>query len=145
MSLDLDSSGKLREGRHAASLADVEARFCWNGRRKKLFAGLTAALRSLQRAGVRRAYLGGSFVTDKALPEDVDGCWEVSRDVDVDAIDPVLLCLDEPWRMRQVYGVDLFPDTSGWHVEHLAMTRDGARVGVVVIALAEEDFDHGPG
>jgi hypothetical protein len=140
MRLRLAAGGRLPEGIHAASFAEVEAEFGWNEHRRLLLAGLKAALRNLRAAGVRRVYLGGSFLTDEAVPEDVDGCWEVSRGVDVEALDPVLLRLDESWRMREAYGVDFFPDTSGWHVEHLATTRDGARVGVVAIALDEEGF-----
>jgi len=50
---------------------------------------------NLKSAGCRRAYLDGSFVTDKEAalglpPNDYDGCWDISG-VDPTKLDPVLL------------------------------------------------------
>ena len=47
--------------------------------------GLRAALEDLKNAGCRTAYVDGSFVTIKAIPNDYDACW------DEDGVDPVLL------------------------------------------------------
>jgi hypothetical protein len=55
-----------------------------------LLAGLWRALEALEAAGCKRAYLNGSFVTDKQAPGDFDGCWEAAG-VDPAALDPVLL------------------------------------------------------
>ena len=38
--------------------------------------GLRAALENLKSAGCLTAYLNGSFVTSKTLPNDYDACWE---------------------------------------------------------------------
>ncbi len=38
--------------------------------------GLRSALESLEGAGCRTAYVDGSFVTAKELPNDFDACWE---------------------------------------------------------------------
>jgi len=61
--------------------------------------GLRSALESLARAGCRTAYVDGSFVTDKELPNDFDACWE-EEGVDPDLLDPVLLIFD-PGRTTQ--------------------------------------------
>lgn len=38
--------------------------------------GLKAALENLSGADCRTAYVDGSFVTHKAIPNDYDVCWE---------------------------------------------------------------------
>ena len=38
--------------------------------------GLRAALVNLKGAGCQTAYINGSFVTRKELPNDYDACWE---------------------------------------------------------------------
>jgi hypothetical protein len=141
MCLQLDENGRLPEGRHAASLSMLQDAFCWNQQRTALFAGLREALRNLKQAGVRFVCLGGSFLTDKDVPDDIDGCWRIDGNVDVDALDPVFLQLDNPRLMWESYGVDFFRDTVGWQVQHLGTTRDGGPVGVVIVALDEETFD----
>ena len=67
--------GELPPGVHAATLAEVETVFATTPRRRLLFEGLRQALENLARAGVRRVFIDGSFVTTKANPNDVDGCW----------------------------------------------------------------------
>jgi hypothetical protein len=55
-----------------------------------LLEGLYKALTALKVAGCSVAYVEGSFVSDKELPGDFDGCWEEDG-VDPDLLDPVLL------------------------------------------------------
>ena len=71
--------------------------------------GLKAALENLRDAGCRTAYINGSFVTRKAIPNDYDVCWEESG-VDPVILDPVLLIFD-PGRVAQraKYMGELFP------------------------------------
>ena len=71
--------------------------------------GLRAALENLKDAGCHTAYLNGSFVTSKELPNDYDACWE-EPGVDPAALDPVLLTFD-PGRATQKakYMGELFP------------------------------------
>ena len=52
-----------------------------------------SCVRSRQRsAGCRRVWLNGSFVTARDEPGDFDACWDTDE-VDLDALDPVLLDL----------------------------------------------------
>jgi Family of unknown function (DUF6932) len=83
-------SGNLPAGVHIATWDEIVSRFGWNAERIKLLAGLRQALESLKAAGCQRAYLDGSFVTEKDVPGDFDGCWEAAG-VDPGALDPVLL------------------------------------------------------
>ena len=70
---------------------------------------LRSALESRKRAGCRTAFVDGSFVTDKELPNDFDACWD-EEGVDPNLLDPVLLIID-PGRMTQKakYLGELFP------------------------------------
>ncbi|MBM4040575.1 MAG: hypothetical protein FJ290_18880 [Planctomycetes bacterium] len=79
---DFDENGNLPPGVYCVSLAEIEERFTWNQTRRDLFSGLKRALASLAHAGVKRVWIGGSFVTATELPEDVDGCWEPDALVD---------------------------------------------------------------
>ena len=49
--------------------------------------GLRAALVNLKGAGCQTAYINGSFVTRKELPNDYDACWEETG-VDPEALRP---------------------------------------------------------
>src|SRR3546814_6451323 len=60
---------------------------------------ITEVAETLRRAGCRVMFLDGSFVTDKELPEDFDGCWD-AHGVNAIALDPVLLDFEDS-RARQ--------------------------------------------
>ncbi len=140
MALALDDTGRLPPGRHPATLAEVERAFCYTDERRQLFRGLVRALAALKDAGIRRVYLGGSFVTNARTPRDVDGSYIVEAGVDPEA----LAGLFDPAgrsRLLREHGVDFLPDTkAGSLVRLLSRTRDDERVGVVVIALQSEDL-----
>jgi DNA-binding Xre family transcriptional regulator len=82
--------GNLPPGIHEATWDEITARFGRTAHRRRLLAGLRQALEALRRAGCRRAYIDGSFVTAKRVPGDFDGCWD-AEGVDPDLLDPVLL------------------------------------------------------
>lgn len=104
-----NARGELPPGVHPATLEEVGAVFATTPRRRRLYAGLQRALANLQAAGVRRVFLDGSFVTTKAAPHDIDGCWEWTAEVSLDRLDPVLLDFAEGRQaMQQKYGVDFF-------------------------------------
>ena len=101
--------GELPPGIHTATLTEVEAVLVTTPRRRRLCEGLRRAVQNLHAAGVRRVFIDGSFVTTKADPNDVDGCWEWTEAVNLDLLDPVLLDFTHGRRaMRDTYGVDFF-------------------------------------
>ena len=104
-----DAVGLLPPGVHSADWEELIDRLGNNPRRRRLMAGLRAALENLKGAGCRTAYINGSFVTSKNLPNDYDACWEEDG-VDPRALDPVLLTFD-PGRATQKakYLGELFP------------------------------------
>ena len=81
-------NGDLPPGVHFAAWSEIEARFSFNSRRRRLLKGFREACQELQRAGCRLVYLDGSFVTRKEHPADFDACWDV-REVDEEKLNPV--------------------------------------------------------
>jgi hypothetical protein len=84
-------------------------RYAVTEHRASLLEGLRAAIASLAAAGCSRAYLDGSFVTDKEVPGDFDACWETSG-VDPVLLDPELLDFTNRRAAQKArYGGELFP------------------------------------
>jgi hypothetical protein len=68
----------LPHGIHTVTWQEFSKRFAFNPERQKLLRGLLRAIRLLQKVGCRTIYIGGSFVTTKPFPTDVDVVWESS-------------------------------------------------------------------
>lgn len=101
----------LPPGIHLATLAELELRFASNPKRRVQFGGLVAALTDLRRAGCRRAFLDGSFVTAKPCPGDFDACWDPTG-VDRAFLDPVFLTFENNRAAQKAkYHGELFPST----------------------------------
>src|SRR5262245_50068735 len=133
--------GELPPGMHLA----LSQRSKWSlPRRRRLFEGLQRAMQNLHAAGVRRVFIDGSFVTTKADPNDIDGCWEWTEEVHLDLLDPVLLDFAQARRaMRDKYGVDFFLATwveagSGLtFLDFFQRNRADDPKGIVQLALEE--------
>jgi hypothetical protein len=140
---DLTEDGLLPPGVYPASLEEIGERFGRaNAVRKGLFGGLTRALHNLSEAGVERVYINGSFVTDKELPNDVDGCWDADGPLDLGRLDAVFLDFSHHRRqMKERYGVDFFPASSvegesrQAFLDFFQVDRDGRSKGVLVVDL----------
>ena len=85
-----DSRGNLPPGVHQASWDEILERYGYNKERQRLLTGLKAALDNLKLAGCKKAYLNGSFITNKEVPGDYDLCWE-PKGVDDSLIDPLFI------------------------------------------------------
>jgi hypothetical protein len=141
-----DANGNLPPGVHKATVRQVVRRFGWNGRRRRVCAGLEEALANLVGAGVERVWIDGSFVTAKELPNDVDGCWDyVPERIDVSRLDPVFLDFDPPRiAMKKKYGVDFMiswvrladPEAEGGTVlDFFQRDEDGNAKGILLLEL----------
>lgn len=82
-------NGTLPPGIHWTTWEEFVQRFGGNPHRQALRVGLRAALDNLRQAGCQEVYLDGSFATDKAEPQDFDGCWSK---VGVDPGSSILCC-----------------------------------------------------
>ncbi len=140
---DFDGNGNLPPGVYRVSLEDVKVRFTWNKRRRLLFDGLAAAVGNLVAAGVATVWIDGSFTTSKEKPGGIDGCWDYSPAVDVDALDPVFLDINPPREaMKRKYGVDFLvsgirlEDATFQTVEEFFQSdRDGNPRGILVVEI----------
>ena len=65
---DFNEDGNLPEGIHEADWVEYRDRYGTSHHRKRQLSGLKEALESLRRAGCKKAYVDGSFVTSKNHP-----------------------------------------------------------------------------
>jgi hypothetical protein len=84
----------LPHGVHNATLEEVETRFATSEHRKHLFSGFKSGVMALRKAGCRKIFLDGSFITEKPIPADFDVCWD-SMGVDTAKLNPVFLDFSE--------------------------------------------------
>jgi len=104
-----DSDGNLPPGVHSVTWQEFVRRFGTSSHRRRLLAGLKAALDALRAAGCRTVYIDGSFVTAKRVPNDFDACWDIDG-VDPALLDPILLTFDNSQAAQKAkYLGELFP------------------------------------
>lgn len=138
-----DANGNLPPGVYRVSLDDIGARFAWNATRRRLFRGLRRAVAILAAAGVRRAYLGGSYVSSEAAPCDVDVLWELEASVDLAALDEAFRGVAS-WRaeVKRRYGIDFLvgvaPELTEALLYLLQSDRSGCPRGILLIELEGE-------
>ena len=112
-----DADGLLPPGIHWATWDEVSSVFGSTPWRRQLLAGLEMAIESLRRAGCGTAYIDGSFVTSKEIPNDFDACWEEAG-VEPELLDPVLLRFGAGRAEQKVrYLGELFPASMGATVD----------------------------
>ena len=139
----LQINGELPPGEHPATLSEIEVVYgSANDQRKLLMHGLREATTQFKCAGVKVLWVNGSFVTDKEIPNDIDGCWQYTPDVAIDKLDPVFLMRSRQ-AMKDKYGLDFFIANiiemgSGLPFPKFFQTnRDGESKGILVITLEE--------
>jgi len=144
-----DRNGNLPPGIHKTTIGEIAARFAWNERRHRLWEGFRRAAANLAAAGVKKIWLGGSFVTSKDDPNDVDGCWDyMPSQLDTSKLDPVFLDTSPPRQaMKRRYGVDLLiswrrltdPEAHGTTVlEFFQKDQEGNAKGVLLLELVSD-------
>lgn len=106
---DFNEDGNLPEGEHPADWGELMARFGNTPHRRDLLTGLRQAAMVLKAAGCAILYLDGSFVTQRRIPRDYDGCWDATG-VDLNLVDPVLLTFSAGRAAQKAkYLGELFP------------------------------------
>jgi hypothetical protein len=136
-----DDAGFLPIGIHAADWAEFEMRFAFTPRRRALLGLVRPALKHFARAGATRAYVGGSFVTTKSRPGDVDVLIALEG-LDPSRVHPALLDLSPDGRIIQkaLFGAEFFPATlieakSGLLFIDFFQQTHGRPVGIVLLDL----------
>lgn len=134
-------TGRLPAGIHPATWREFVERFGASAHRRDQLTKLEAALRLLAEAGCARAFVGGSFVTTKTQPNDIDVAWDVNG-VDADALDPIFFDFeDERAEQKRRFGAEFFPAqlveglTGRSFLRFFQYTRDDEPVGIVVVNL----------
>lgn len=135
----------LPAGLHEADLTAVKRCFASNKRRRELFDGLVEASRILSRAGCRRLYLDGSFVTEKPIPNDYDACWDPCG-VDKHLMDPVFFDFRNNRASQKArFGGEFFPSTirvrevGKTFLEFFQIDRfSGKQKGIIVVGLIND-------
>lgn len=67
----------LPPGEHLYNLNGFKKQFAFNELRLNQYNGLVRALVLLKQAGCRYVYIDGSYVSNKELPGDWDGCYDI--------------------------------------------------------------------
>lgn len=81
--------GWLPPGTWTTTWSQLVARYAYSTHRKRLLRGLLVALHMLKKAGCTKVMIGGSFVSSKFAPHDIDMCW-FEDGMDNVNLDPVL-------------------------------------------------------
>lgn len=142
MAPPFNTDGNLPSGIHWTTWDEIVNRFGGTPWRRQLLIGLRAALDELKRAGCQTVYLDGSFVSDKTVPDDFDGCWEETG-IDFNSLDPVLLNFTGGRAAQKAkYGGELFPacnsaDAQGsTFLEFFQIDKyTGSRKGIIALNL----------
>jgi hypothetical protein len=129
-------SGYLPPGIWIVSWADFWEQYGYNSRRVNLLSGLMFALKLLVRSNCQTIYIGGSFITSKERPNDIDGCFD-GMGIDSSVLDPVFQDLDE---QHARFGCELRMDFMSAFQGFLQKNRDGEPIGIVEIDLRSFDI-----
>jgi hypothetical protein len=129
-------SGYLPPGIWAMSWTDFWERYGYNSRRANLLSGLMFALKLLVRSGCQTIYIGGSFITNKERPNDIDGCFD-GMGIDSSSLEPIFQDLDE---QHARFGCELRMDFMSAFQGFLQRNRDGEPIGIVEIDLRSFDI-----
>lgn len=105
--------GLLPPDIHETDLEELKEKMGWSRKRRELLEGLEEALGLMASRGVVRAYLDGSFVTDKDRPNDIDGCYDLAEDVTADDLARLAPIFppspSNRAEAKRRFGVDFFP------------------------------------
>jgi hypothetical protein len=129
--------GNLPPGIHEATWQEIQERFGWNAERRGLLEGLRKGLLILKEAGCQTAYINGSFVTTKDIPNDFDVYW-APDDVDfakLKRLEPAFLTASRGGRKQQkaTYGGEFFFSKGMFKL--FQETREKTAKGIIVLDL----------
>ena len=139
-----DASGQLSPGIYPLTPAEIVSLFGQgNARREQLGRVFLEMVGRIHACGVvRRCWIGGSFVSQKAVPGDIDLWLLVTTDSEAITLSPAFSDLFAHEQAKLVYGADVFWMTEAGAtvildkvLECLQTTRDGKPRGIVEVKL----------
>lgn len=126
-------------GVHDATLNEVETHFATSVHRKRLFAGFKEGVLALRKAGCRKIFLDGSFITEKPVPYDFDVCWD-TMGVDFAKLNPVFLDFSDNRKNQkdcfhgEFFPIHLLADGKRIFLEFFQIDKDtGGAKGIICI------------
>lgn len=139
-----NADGLLPAGIHDATWQDFETRFGTTEHRNDLIVHLRMLIDHLHKVGCKRIYIDGSFVTNKAVPNDYDACWDIEG-VKIEKLDPVLLQFDEAGKdeMQRKYKGDIRlakcqpVERDCTYLKFFQIDRNGNAKGIVALDIHE--------
>jgi hypothetical protein len=144
---EFDFDGDLPAGLHSATLVDLErrfGRFMISDRRVALFEKFKQMVEMAKASGiVEKIIVGGSFVTAKPDPNDIDLVIVLSKDIDFDTLAPSQYVITDRDALRRVFrGGDLdvivvreSTKRMQTAIEFFQTNRDNKEVGIVEVKL----------
>jgi predicted nucleotidyltransferase len=143
---EFDEDGDLPVGIHRVMLDEIKvrfARFTTSDRRIMLFETLEQFIKTAQQTGViTRIHLVGSYVTNKAEPEDVDLLIVYRSTVEGAEIDPQQYSLVHRAGARRTFGyrLDVHPVREGSPAEPALLAffqsnRRGKSIGILEVKI----------
>jgi hypothetical protein len=137
-------SGFLPPGVHSATLREILTRFGSENPRRQVLAGRLRELLTLARTTGKllRAFIWGSFVTDKAFPRNLDVFLLMQQGFDQEfaALPPIQQDVFKHERARLLFEADVFWATEAVGMEELnswlsvyLLSRDMVQRGIVEV------------
>lgn len=133
---EFDNHGYLPAGIYKSTLKELRKRYAYNALRMRLFQGLEALVYELRASNCATLYVDGSYITNKAEPEDYDAVWElagVNNTIDSTLRDGTIEQIKRKYfgdvfcRMPEIFGRD--------HLEFFQTDRTGIAKGIIKIDL----------
>ena len=137
-------NGLLPAGIHSTTWDEFEQRFVYfdrSDRRFRLFETFRELYRQAKISGiVQQIYVGGSFVTSKAEPNDIDCIVVLDPSIEGHELRPTEYNLVSLKLARRVFGGDVIPVFEGdlvlgEYIGFFQKTRGGEPMGIVEIEL----------
>lgn len=137
---NLKKSGQLPTGIHPATWDELVNKFAINQYRQELLEGLKKGLIVLKSFGCTEIYIGGSFVTDKPKPRDIDVCFN-STFMNLSKFkksNPEFFDSKEgTYLQKKKFGCEFFSFTNfdNYFIDYFSFSRLGEPKGLVKIYL----------
>lgn len=130
------TSGRLPPGKHEATVPDFIDKFCSNNERKRYLGAFLALVQFATNAGAQDLLIGGSFVSSKPEPNDLDCVVVLERDSQI----------PEERKSIKLEGltVDVFycsaeqKEILASFVKLFSHSKDGSEAGFVIVHLRSE-------
>jgi hypothetical protein len=132
-----NANGYLPPGKWSMSWRDFRTDYGFNNCRVHLLSGFRILLILLAESECSTVYVGGSFVTNRSVPNGIDGCFDVMT-TKFAQLDPIF---QNPDQQYDRFGCRLRMDWMSQILGFFQSNHDGEPVGVVELSFNRNDLD----